>query len=306
MFIIIEGKNGTRCRLKGVFLVILLFAILVFVAAASRGVWYFYQNQAASLVSVVSAQTVEHWEAILSKQQAALMQIKKQANAVNKSLARRVGSLQAGLLRLETLGIQVKNAMGEKEINIDFSIEPALGGPEGEQHTDVYFRDLMDDMSEELMHRQAQLTLLNELLRQQQQESDAIPSGRPVLKGQGWLSSKYGRRIDPFSGEISMHKGVDFAGRIGWPVVATGAGVVIYAGHRNSYGLLVEINHGNGYVTRYGHHDKLQVVAGDIIESGVVIGNMGNSGRSTGPHVHYEVLKDGKHINPKHLFGRRF
>lgn len=305
MFITVEGKNGTQLRLKFIFLAILLFAILAFGAAvAVWGVWHSYQSKTASLVN---AQTIEQWKTILLKQKADLAQIKKQANAINKSLARRIGKLQAGLLRLEALALsmQVADAVGKKELDVDFSVAFALGGPEGKEHTDAHFHNMMDDMSEELLRRQEQLTLLNELLHQRQQESNTIPLGRPVLRGKGWLSSKYGQRIDPFSGKVSTHKGVDFAGQINWPVVATGAGVVVYAEHRSNYGLLVEINHGNGYVTRYAHHAKLQVAAGDIVEAGALIGNMGNSGRSTGPHVHYEVLKDGKHINPKRLFERR-
>ena len=95
-----------------------------------------------------------------------------------------------------------------------------------------------------------------------------------------------------------MHKGMDFAGQMDSDVVATAAGVVTWAGKRYGYGNLIEINHGNGYSTRYGHCHKVLVKVGDTVKPGQKIALMGSTGRSTGPHVHYEVLKNGRQINP--------
>jgi len=121
-------------------------------------------------------------------------------------------------------------------------------------------------------------------------------AGRPVSKG--WLSSYYGIRKDPFNGRPAMHKGVDFAGKTGSGVIATGAGIVTWSGVRSGYGNLVEIDHGNGLRTRYGHAASLNVEVGDVVTKGQVVALMGSTGRSTGAHVHYEVLKNGQQIDP--------
>jgi murein DD-endopeptidase MepM/ murein hydrolase activator NlpD len=122
------------------------------------------------------------------------------------------------------------------------------------------------------------------------------PMGQPVKHG--FISSLYGMRNDPFTGKRTMHKGVDFAGKEGSDVVAVAAGVVTQASMQSGYGMLVEINHGKGYVTRYGHNKELLVEVGDRVKPGQVIGKMGSTGRSTGPHVHFEVLLNDKVVNP--------
>ncbi len=112
------------------------------------------------------------------------------------------------------------------------------------------------------------------------------------------MSSSYGYREDPFTGERAWHGGVDFAGREGSPISAVGAGVVTYAGERWGYGNLVEVTHGDGYVTRYGHNSRILVEEGEVVRRGDQVAEMGSTGRSTGPHVHLEVLKDGESVNP--------
>ena len=128
-------------------------------------------------------------------------------------------------------------------------------------------------------------------------QAEVMPAGRPVTHG--WLSSYFGMRTDPFTGHRAFHTGLDFAGKLGSDVVAVAAGVVTYAGKRSGYGNLVEINHGNGYSTRYGHNSKILVNVGQTIKKGQVIAKMGSTGRSTGPHVHFEVLINGHAVNPK-------
>ena len=140
------------------------------------------------------------------------------------------------------------------------------------------------------------------LLDRDFQEAKVI-AGRPVTWG--WLSSKYGRRLDPFTGKSAWHAGVDFAGKHNSDVVAVAGGVVTHAGKRYGYGLMVEVTHGDGYVTRYGHHEEILVSVGDVVKPRQVIGKMGSSGRSTGPHVHFEVLKNGKHVDPSRYVARR-
>ena len=151
-------------------------------------------------------------------------------------------------------------------------------------------------MSETLDFKIQQLTALESLMLGLNIERESELAGRPVNKG--WLSSYYGVRKDPFTGRPSMHKGIDFAGKEGEDVIATGAGVVTWSGDRYGYGKLVEIDHGNGLRTRYGHNAELTVTVGDVVTKGQSIALVGNTGRSTGAHVHYEVLKSGQQVDP--------
>jgi murein DD-endopeptidase MepM/ murein hydrolase activator NlpD len=129
---------------------------------------------------------------------------------------------------------------------------------------------------------------------------------RPVLRPVqgGWISSGFGRRADPFSGRPALHAGVDFAGVPNSAIVAAGAGVVSWSGGHRGYGNLIEIDHGNGYVSRYGHNAANLVAAGDYVKAGQVIALMGSTGRSTGSHLHFEVLRDGRPVNPVRLVPR--
>ncbi|MFC3092708.1 M23 family peptidase [Alteromonas sediminis] len=144
--------------------------------------------------------------------------------------------------------------------------------------------------------KQKQLALLEKLVAGHHIDTQVALSGRPIQKG--WLSSYYGMRNDPFTGKPAMHKGLDFAAKAGSAVVATGAGLVTWSGERFGYGNLVEINHGNGIVTRYGHNSDITVKVGDVVTKGQTIATVGSTGRSTGAHVHYEVIKNGQQVDP--------
>ena len=151
-------------------------------------------------------------------------------------------------------------------------------------------------MSNELLIEEKQLKILESITLGHHIENSSYLSGRPITKG--WLSSYFGTRKDPFNGRPAMHKGVDFAGKEDAEIIATAAGVVSWASDRYGYGNLIEINHGKGLKTRYGHNKNLLVNVGDVVSKGQVIARMGNTGRSTGPHVHYEILKNNSQINP--------
>jgi murein DD-endopeptidase MepM/ murein hydrolase activator NlpD len=140
------------------------------------------------------------------------------------------------------------------------------------------------------------LTALESILLNHHIDEQRYLTGKPIEAG--WLSSYYGVRKDPFSGLPAMHKGVDFAGKEGTKVIATAAGVVTWSGQRYGYGNLVEINHGDGLMTRYGHNKQLSVKIGDVVTKGQKIALMGNTGRSTGAHVHYEVIRNGLQQDP--------
>jgi murein DD-endopeptidase MepM/ murein hydrolase activator NlpD len=197
------------------------------------------------------------------------------------------------------------NALGQRLVVVskldsdefDFEHKPAYGGPhEPDADTAINLNTVLTDLNEQLQSREQQLSLLEDIIMRSELKKEARPAGRPIEKG--WISSYYGKRTGPFSGKIEMHKGMDFAGKKGSNVKAVASGVVTWSGERYGYGNLVEINHGNGYVTRYGHNDEIVVKLGDSVERGQTISKMGSTGRSTGPHVHFEVLLNDRQIDP--------
>lgn len=124
----------------------------------------------------------------------------------------------------------------------------------------------------------------------------AVPSGWPV---KGWITCGFGSRIDPFTGALSFHQGVDIANDTGSPIKATADGIVQYADfERSGFGNIVTINHGNGYLSRYGHLQKFIVSPGQHVKKGQIVGFLGSSGKSTSPHLHYEVILNGVAVNP--------
>ncbi|MEZ5558810.1 MAG: peptidoglycan DD-metalloendopeptidase family protein [Pseudomonadales bacterium] len=250
-------------------------------------------------------QLVAEWQQRLSDQRAELASLREQAQAQSQAVGRRLADMQARLLRMEALGSRVTEVADLDEGEFSFSDPAPMGGPLAAQEP-LAWTDLqssLDELSANLKARETELEVLDSLLRDREYRQATVVSGRPVTWG--WMSSAYGKRVDPFSGQQAWHSGVDFAGRAGSDVVAVASGVVTFAGKRYGYGLMVEINHGDGYVTRYGHHAALKVATGDIVKKGQAIGTMGSSGRSTGPHVHFEVLKNGRHVDPSRYVARR-
>lgn len=217
-----------------------------------------------------------------------------------KALAARLAELQAASTRLDALGERLAN-MGQLTLEeFDFRQPAPVGGPSdyepvgetGEENLGFAIAALSD----KLRRQSSQLDALQFLMANRQLENDLTPAGWPVKKG--WISSRYGERNDPFTGEREKHSGLDFAGIRGTEVLSVASGVVIWAANRAGYGKTVEIDHGNGYRTRYAHSDKLIVKAGEHVNAGQVIALMGSTGRASAPHVHFEVLKDGSRVNP--------
>jgi hypothetical protein len=217
------------------------------------------------------------------------------------ALSLRIGQMQSHLLRLDALGERLVEMGKLDEGEFNFEETPAMGGPEATDasETDSLMPNLvqeLDQLERKISNRELQLNLLEDLIMNSNLEEIIHPMGQPVKNG--FISSLFGMRNDPFTGKRTMHKGIDFAGKAGSDVVAVAAGVVTQAGMQPGYGMLVEINHGKGYITRYGHNKKLLVEVGDRVKPGQVIAKMGSTGRSTGPHVHFEVLLNDKVVNP--------
>ncbi len=218
-----------------------------------------------------------------------------------ESMTLLLAELQSRVTRLDAVGMNLTQSAGLESGEFNFDMAPALGGPLMTSQEDA--RELIPALEGELFalstaldDREVQLDILSELIQGEQVKSDATPSGRPILSG--WLSSRYGTRIDPFSGKKAWHEGVDFAGKAGADIVAVASGVVSWSGERYGFGKMVEVAHGDGVITRYAHNQENLVKVGDMVRRGDVVARMGNSGRSTGPHVHFEVHKNGRPVDP--------
>lgn len=216
-------------------------------------------------------------------------------------LARNIGQVQARLTRLDALGSRLVEVASLDEAEFDFSALPAFGGPRLVQSSlfsgTVELNHSVQYMDSHLANIDMQLTAIEYLLEQERSENVARPHGWP--SDGGWLSSAYGYRADPFTGEKAMHRGVDIANRYGAPALATGPGIVVFAGKMKDFGYMVEVSHGYGYLSRYGHMSQLSVKAGDEVSAGQLLGRVGSTGRSTGPHLHYEVHRYNRHLNPR-------
>jgi murein DD-endopeptidase MepM/ murein hydrolase activator NlpD len=215
----------------------------------------------------------------------------------NDFLAKRLGELQAESIRIKAITEQLAEMSGV-DISSFETTSLVAGGIEsyGESLTNKELQNGIAQLEQGYEEQHKQLTELQKYLLTQFTIESSIPSGKPAESG--WVSSFYGKRIDPFSGKKAFHKGIDVAGKEGTGVLAVADGLVTWIGERGGYGGLVEIDHGNGYVTRYAHNKTIKVELGDLITKGQVIALMGSTGRSTGPHVHFEVLHDGKNVNP--------
>ena len=258
--------------------------------------------KAAAVFGISNPQAqVEGWRAELAQQQSLVDTTRRALQQNLDALALRLGQMNAHVVRLDALGARLTQMAGLKDGEFDFTTAPSLGGPE-EPLADTEFTKIsgvigaLDVLDEQLADRKQQLTVLEDLLLNSKLRGEVRPEGRPVT--QGYISSVFGSRTDPFTGRRAFHKGVDFAGREGAEVVAVASGVVIWSGQRYGYGELVEINHGNGYVTRYAHNADNLVAVGDTVRRGQVIARMGDTGRATGPNLHFEVLLNDKPVDP--------
>lgn len=243
---------------------------------------------------------VVEWTASLEEQRAQVLATRRELQDRLDALAGRVGQMNAHVIRLDALGRRLTDMANLDKGEFDFDREPAVGGPEGVVEGAVAaapeLTQMLDDLTNQIKDRERQLGVLESLISTRNLSRQIVPGGRPVM--QGWISSYFGHRADPFTGRNAFHRGLDFAGPAGAEVVAVASGVVTYSKERFGYGKCVEINHGNGYVTRYAHNQRVLVQAGDTVQKGQPIALIGSTGRSTGPHLHFEVLKQGRAVDP--------
>tara|TARA_B100000809_G_scaffold132543_1_gene130331 strand:- start:3344 stop:4195 length:852 start_codon:yes stop_codon:yes gene_type:complete len=235
---------------------------------------------------------------VLSQVNSAPSQVKEQKIT---ALTIKLAELQSQVLRLNALGDRLADDANIPKKEFNFKQLPASGGPVSQVFlaNDKTLEQLLveiEHFESKINYEEKQIEMLESLTFGHHIQNNGYLSGRPIVKG--WLSSYYGVRKDPFSGKPTMHKGVDFAGKEDTAIIATAAGVITWASKRYGYGNLIEINHGDGLTTRYGHNKNLLVNVGDVVNKGQKIARMGSTGRSTGPHVHYEILRNNKQIDP--------
>jgi murein DD-endopeptidase MepM/ murein hydrolase activator NlpD len=258
---------------------------------------------ALNQAGLIATNDVVAMQSDLMAQRETLHELRIVADDQIDALALRMGELNANVIRLNALGSRLTGMADLEEGEFDFHNPPAVGGPVDPADyavTDVgQLPELLVDFAElesTLDGQQQQLAALESLLMDQKLRDRVNPKGRPVKSG--WISSFFGKRTDPMTGKASWHRGIDFAGKYGNEVIAVSDGVVSWSGDRYGFGNLVEIKHGNGYVTRYAHNQELNVAVGDQVQQGETIALMGSTGRSTGPHVHFEVWHNGKAVDP--------
>ena len=295
-----ESGDSKAIRLSRRFAVAGLFLGLLGFAGTSS---YLYGYVSADQVD---AETIDQWRDRIAAQDERVREIESQSTAESEAVGRQLAQMQARLWRMEALGARVTEVAEIDAGEFSFNTPAPQGGPTSATEKILPWPDLranLDALAYEIRDRESELEILESLLVDQEYRETVELTGRPVKWG--WTSSPFGKRVDPFSGKMGWHAGVDFAGRDGSDIIAVASGVVVFAGPRSGFGEMVEINHGDGYITRYAHHKDVHVAVGDIVKKGVTIGSMGSSGRSTGPHVHFEVLKNGRHVDPAKYVARR-
>lgn len=242
----------------------------------------------------------------LSADQANLTDVRRHSQDEINALARRLSELQAQATRLNALGQRLTEMGKLKDGEFNFQSQVGVGDGESSQPaTDLSPKELKQSL---LQLEQAfslsnqQLDVLATLIFDHQLEENTLPVRAPI---QSYVTSNFGYRIDPFTGRRTVHSGVDFHAEKGDPIAAVADGIVSFAGRRGGYGQLIEIDHHNGFVTRYAHNARLLVHVGDLVRSGQTIASAGSSGRSTGPHVHFEVWFNGKVMDPMRFLAKK-
>lgn len=245
---------------------------------------------------------VDQLQAQVAHQDAQFDEVRGQAQHEINAMAARLAELQAEANRLNALGERLTRIGQLEDGEFDFDKPVGVGGTgpvrdmkPGELHGGL------DQLQAQLQSSGGQLTLLESLLFNRELDRNAVPSRMPIANT--YITSGFGGRADPFGGGSQYHKGIDFKANVGDAVTAVADGVVSYSGVRSGYGQVIEIDHGNGYVTRYAHNSRLLLKVGDLARAGQTIAKAGSTGRSTGAHVHLEVWENGRVVNPRKFLG---
>jgi murein DD-endopeptidase MepM/ murein hydrolase activator NlpD len=283
--------TGARAVLSIAFL-----AGIIISSGFAAGSWYTTRSGSGVSVDKLAGLTGQ-----LQDQRDSIRTIRQDNEDTLDALSIRVAQMNARMIRLDALGRRLTDMAEIDDEEFNFDSIPAVGGPEEPMSSgsNVAVPEMLEAMSSfgmQLNDREAQLNVLEGVLMNQQLKDRVYPQGRPV--GAGWISSYFGKRTDPFTGKAANHTGVDFAGKNGAEIVAVADGVVSWSADRYGYGIMIEINHGSGYSTRYAHNSENLVSVGDEVKKGQIVALMGETGRATGPNLHFEVLHNGSRVNP--------
>ena len=271
------------------------FAALLILCAATAGLYWLTLRYATEMRIPVLQQLV------LSANEAETERNRSFVQQNLNAMAVKLGEMQAQLTRLDALGERLSSLAGFRPQEFRFSEAPGLGGasptlmpPQNLSLAD--FSDKLSSLSRNVESRNDMMGVLESQLFEQAVKKKMMPTMMPVSAP--YNASAFGRRVDPFTGQWAMHEGIDFLADAGSPIAAAAAGVVVFAGFHPQYGYMVDIDHGNDLVTRYAHCSKLFVKEGDVVQRGRKLGEVGSTGRSTGPHLHFEVRYRGAAQNP--------
>jgi murein DD-endopeptidase MepM/ murein hydrolase activator NlpD len=218
------------------------------------------------------------------------------------AMAVKLGEMQAQLMRLDALGERVQGLSGIKPEEFNFRELPGRGGAEpssdqGARSLDLdEFQNALDTLAKDLERRADYMNVVETTLMNDKIKFKLLPTTQPV--NVSYNASGFGWRIDPFTGRSTFHEGIDFPAPVGTPIVAAAGGVVIAAEYHHQFGNMLEIDHGNDMVTRYAHASRLLAKVGDIVKRGQHVADIGSTGRSTGAHLHFEVLVKGVAQDP--------
>lgn len=301
MNVVFFGKGFDKPRqfsLSGPGAGVALATVVSVIVVAGFAGGYLYSSKTGS---GVSERELAGLVDTLQEQRGEIVSIRQENEDTLDAMAIRIAQMNARMIRLDALGRRLTAMADIEDGEFDFDSDPALGGPEdpvasGSNVAVPEVVDAMQTLGSQLDDREAQLNVLERVLMNQNLQERVYPQGRPV--GSGWISSYFGKRTDPFTGKPANHGGVDFAGKHGAEIVAVADGVVTWSGDRYGYGVMVEINHGGGYVTRYAHNSENLVDVGGEVRKGQIVALMGKTGRATGPNLHFEVLQNGQRVNP--------
>jgi murein DD-endopeptidase MepM/ murein hydrolase activator NlpD len=270
-------------------------AAMVMVCAATVGLYWLTLRYAADIRIPVLQQLVLSANDAEAARGRAFVQQNLNAMAV------KLGEMQAQLTRLDALGERLSSLAGFRPQEFRFSEAPGLGGAAPtlmppQNLSLAEFSDKLSAVSRNVETRNDMMGVIEAQLFEQAVKKRMLPTMMPVKAP--YNASAFGRRVDPFTGQWAMHEGIDFLAEAGSSIAAAAAGVVVFAGFHPQYGYVVDIDHGNDLVTRYAHQSKLSVKEGDVVQRGHKLGEVGSTGRSTGPHLHFEVRYRGAAQNP--------
>jgi murein DD-endopeptidase MepM/ murein hydrolase activator NlpD len=217
------------------------------------------------------------------------------------AMAMKLGEMQAQLMRLDALGERVQGLAGVRPEEFNFKQLPGRGGAEPSSSATrnlgmTEFQQALDAMSKDLEHRADYMNVVETALINDKVKFKLLPTIQPV--NVSYNASGFGWRIDPFTGRSAFHEGIDFAAPVGTHIMAAAGGVVIASEYHHQFGNVLEIDHGNDIITRYAHASRLLAKVGDIVKRGQYVADIGSTGRSTGAHLHFEVLVKGIQQDP--------